>query len=136
MVHDLQIAQDVSAFQYSAKYDGVFFIIITTHQNSNLEKIKEETFKVIHQIMKEGITDLELERSVNSFKSSYIYSLQNLENMTNQINNYNCNLNEPNSIVFDIHRYTKLKKKENVDDAMKKYLSKNYVELHIVPKQT
>lgn len=76
-----------------------------------MEKLKEETFKILNQIISEGITDLELERALTSYKSSYIYSLQNLDNLVNQINSYNCNLSEPNSFVYDIKRYLNLKMK-------------------------
>jgi len=134
LVHNLQIAQDVSAFQYSAKHNGVFFIIITAQQNNDLEDLKEKTLQILNEIIENGISNLELERAVNSYKSSYIYSLQNLDNLTNQINNYNCNLNEPNSFVYDIERYTNLNKGAIVDSA-EKFLTKNYVQLNIVPKQ-
>ncbi|MBK7105789.1 MAG: insulinase family protein [Ignavibacteriae bacterium] len=133
LIHNLQIAQDVSAFQYSAKYDGAFFITITSQQNCDLEKLKEETFKILNQIISEGITDLELERALTSYKSSYIYSLQNLDNLVNQINSYNCNLSEPNSFVYDIKRYLNLKN-EDIQNVAKLVLEKNYVELKIIPK--
>ena len=134
LIHNLQIAQDVSTFQYSAKYDGAFFITITAQLNCDLELLKKETFNEINKIINEGITELELERAVNSYKSSYIYSLQNLDNLVNQINSYNCNLGEPNSFKYDMNRYLKL----NCDDirsAAKLFLENNYVELQIVPKQ-
>jgi len=134
LIHNLQIAQDVSAFQYSAKYDGAFFITTTAQLNCNLEKLKEETFNILNQIISEGITDLELERAITSYKSSYIYSLQNLDNLVNQINNYNCNLGEPNSIVYDISRYLSLTK-EDIKNVAKLFLDKNFIELNIIPKQ-
>ncbi|MBI1933579.1 MAG: insulinase family protein [Ignavibacteriales bacterium] len=134
LIHNLQIAQDVSTFQYSAKYDGAFFITITAQLNCDLDLLKKETFNEIKKIINEGITELELERAVNSYKSSYIYSLQNLDNLVNQINSYNCNLGEPNSFKYDMQRYLKL----NCDDirsAAKLFLENNYVELQIVPRQ-
>ncbi len=134
LVHNLQIAQDVSAFQYSAKYNGTFFIVITAQQSADIEELKEKTLQILNEIIENGITNLELEKAVNSYKSSYIYSLQNLHNLTNQINNYNCNLNEPNSFVYDIKRYTNLAE-EDIVEAAKKYLTKNYIQLNIIPKE-
>lgn len=133
LVHDLQIAQDVSAFQYSAKYNGVFFIIVTLKPGIRENEITKVLFEEINYLIYGGISDKELERGVNGFKSSFIYSLQNLENMANQINNYNCNLNEPNSFKFDLLRYTSLSK-ANIKNAASKYLSKNHIQLSIVPK--
>lgn len=134
LVHDLQLAQDVSAFQYSAKYNGVFFLIISAKPDSDLNEIKEKVLVIISKIAKEGIEQNELDRSLNGYKSSFIYSLQNLDNMTNQINNYNCSLNEPNSFLYDLDRYSKLTT-DDISAVVNKYLTKNFVELSIIPKK-
>ncbi len=133
LIYDLQIAQEVSAFQYSAKYDGAFFIIVTAKQNANLEELKLIVLEELNNLIINGISELELERAVNSYRSSYIYSLQNLDNMTNQINSYNCNLGDPNSFVSDINRYSSLSVND-IKHAAKLFLTKNYIELDIIPK--
>lgn len=133
LVHELQIAQDVSAFQYSAKYNGVFFIIVSLNKGINKSAALDAIQEIIENIIKDGIEDKDLVRAVNSYKSSFIYSLQNLDTMTNQINNYNCNLNEPNSFLYDIERYNKLTTNDLVS-VIKKYLIQNRLELTILPK--
>lgn len=133
LVHDLQIAQDVSAFQYSAKYNGVFFLIISAKHGVEPSEISKKVFEIIDELVKSGVKKKELERGVNGYKSSFIYSLQNLDNMTNQINSYNCNLNEPNSFLFDLERYSNLST-ENIKRVAEKYLTKNHLELDIIPK--
>jgi len=133
LVHDLQIAQDVSAFQYSAKYNGVLFIIVSVKPGTELLDIRNHVLQIIDDLVENGINEKEIERAINGYKSSFIYSLQNLDNMTNQINNYNCNLSEPNSFIFDLDRYSRLSK-EDIIEVAKKYLTKHYVELNIVPK--
>ncbi|MCB9206970.1 MAG: insulinase family protein [Ignavibacteriales bacterium] len=133
LVHEMQIAQDVSAFQYSAKYNGVFFIIISLAKNVETENVKEHLLEEIKKVVKKGITKKELERALNGYKSSYIYSLQNLDNLVNQINNYNCNLNEPNSFLYDLNRYNKLELND-ITWVAEKYLMKNFIELDIIPK--
>lgn len=134
LVHELQIAQDISAFQYSAKYNGVFFLIISAKSNSDLNLIREKVQAIITKIAKDGIEQNELDRALNGYKSSFIYSLQNLDNMTNQINNYNCSLNEPNSFIYDLNRYNKLTT-DDISAVANKYLTKNNVELSIIPKK-
>jgi len=133
LVHEKQIAQSVSAFQYSAKLNGSFFIIATGKPETSLEMLKQEILILLNEIIEKGITENELERAVNSYKSSFIYSLQNLTTLTNQINNYNCNLNEPNSFVFDIERYSGLTTAD-IKIAAKNYLTEHFVELNIIPK--
>ena len=80
------------------------------------------------------LSEEELERSKNAVTSSFIYSLQNLSVLTNQLNEYNTYLQEPNSFVFDLERMTSLGVEE-VQANLKNYLSNNFVELQIVPKE-
>ncbi len=134
LLFDKQIAQDVNSFQYSAKLNGSFIITSTPKPDVELHTIREEIFKQIKEIIENGITQEELQRSVNSFKSSYIYSLQNLNNLVDQINTYNCYLNEPNSFLFDIGRYESVTC-EQVVAVAEKYLNKDFVELNVVPKK-
>ena len=134
LVHKKQIAQSVSAFQYSAKLAGSFFIIATAKPGIDLETLKAEILAIITDVVQNNIEENELQRAINSYKSSFIYSLQNLTTLTNQINNYNCNLGKPNSFVYDIERYEKLNKEDIVDTA-KFYLTQQFVELNIVPKK-
>lgn len=130
---DKQIAQDISAFQYSGKLSGAFIIVATPKPEVKLELLKKEIFNQINLLLESGITEAELHRSVNSYKSSFIYSLQNLDNLANQINNYNCFLNEPNSFIYDIGRYEKVTEKDIIS-VTEKYLNTNFVELNVVPK--
>ncbi len=134
LIIDKQIAQDVAAFQYSAKINGSFIIVATPKPGIDLDTIKAEIFKEIENIIKNGLTAKEIRRSINAYKSSYVYSLQNLDALINQINDYTCFLNEPNSFVYDIGRYEKVTA-ENVKSVTEKYLSKNFVELNVIQKK-
>ena len=87
----------------------------------------------ISDLIENGIRKRELEKSINGYKSSFIYSLQNLDTFANQINSYNCSLGEPNSFIFDLNRYQKLKEKD-IQNAASKYLKNYNVELLITPK--
>lgn len=133
LVFDKQIAQDISSFQYSADITGMFIIIATAKPGVSLEELKREIEIELNEIIENGITDKEFQRSINTVKSSFIYSLQNLNSMVNQINNYNSNLGEPNSFIYDLKRFQKLAPIE-VKDVAKKYLKNHFVELHIIPK--
>lgn len=133
LVYDKQIAQDVTSFQYSAKLCGMFIIIATAKPGVPLDEIKNTIFSEIKNLAKFGIEDDELTRAVNGIKSNYIYSLQRQSTLADQINNYNCNLHEPNSFLFDIGRYEKTTK-EYLTSAGIKYVSNPFVELRIIPK--
>ncbi|MCF8242520.1 MAG: insulinase family protein [Melioribacteraceae bacterium] len=134
LVYEKQIAQDVSCFQYSANLQGMFIIIATAKPGVELHTIREEIFSEIEKIVEANIEDREIQKARNSVKSSYIYSLQNLSTLVDHMNNYNCNLNEPNSFIFDLNRYEQIKK-IHIINSIEKYLDKPFVELHIIPKK-
>ncbi len=134
LVFDKQIAQDVFSFQYSAKLNGSFLIVATAKPGIGLDELKNSIFEKIELLIKSGAKEREIIRSKNGIKSSFIYSLQNIETFANHLNNYNCNLGEPNSFIFDIKRYEKITT-EDVRDCTDKYLTKPYVELHVIPKE-
>jgi len=134
LVFDKQIAQDVSSFQYSADITGMFIIVATAKPGVSLEELKTEIDNELNEIIENGITKKEFQRSINTVKSSFIYSLQNLNSIVNQINNYNSNLGKPNSFIYDLKRFQKIDPNE-IKDVAKKYLMKHFVELHIVPKE-
>jgi len=133
LVYDKQIAQDVTSFQYSANLCGMFIIVATAKPGVALDELKSTIFSEIKNLSKFGIEDDELTRAVNGIKSNYIYSLQRQSTLADQINNYNCNLHEPNSFLFDIGRYENTTK-EYLTIAGIKYISNPFVELRIIPK--
>lgn len=134
LVFDKQIAQDVSSFQYSAKYAGSFIIASTAKPGILLEKIKEEVFEQINQLILHGVTKEELTRAKNGIISSYVFSLQKLETIVDHMNHYNFYLGEPNSFAADLARYENVNA-ESVVNAAKKYLLNPFVELHIIPNE-
>ncbi|MEN8192471.1 MAG: pitrilysin family protein [Bacteroidota bacterium] len=134
LVFEKQIAQDIIGFQYSGNLTGMFIIVATAKPGVELKILKTEIFDELHKIRTDSITNSELERSKNSVTSSFIYSLQNLSSLVNQINEYNTYLDEPNSFVNDLERMTCLNK-DQIQSMIEKYLSKPHVELHIIPKE-
>ncbi len=134
LVFDKQIAQDVTAFQYSGKLGGSFIIISTAKPNVNIEDLKNEIFSEIERFVVEGITDEEFLKTKNQIKSSFIYSLQKLNNVVDYLNYYNFHVNEPNYFQSDLNRLEQVTK-EDVINVAKKYLTKNFIQLNIIPKK-
>jgi zinc protease len=132
LVYDTEMAQDVSAFHFSGKYDGHYMIIATAKPGISLSKLKEEIFREIENIGKKGITQKELTKSKNLIKSSFINSMQNLDVIADHLNHYNFYLNEPNSFNFDLKRYEEVTN-ESIKNAVNNYLTNKYIELQIRP---
>lgn len=134
LIYEEELVQDVNVFNISAKYGGFFVITATAKPNISLDKIQDEIFLEIKKLINEGISLEELDRAKNVVKSSFIYSLQSLDILADQFNNYNFYLGEPNSFSYDLLRYQKVSK-EKIEAVIENYLTKNYVELRIIPKK-
>ena len=134
LVFDQEIAQDVSVFQYSGKLTGSFIIIATAKPGINSEQIKEEIFRELNNMKKNQVSDKELIKSKNGIKSNFIYSLQNIDSIADQLNSYNYLVNEPNYFAEDLKRYENADA-ELISSCIEKYLDKPYVELKILPSK-
>jgi zinc protease len=134
LVYEQELAQDITAFQHSGKLGGDFMIIATARPGVSLITLKEKILEVLEQVKNKGITEKELLRSKNGIKSSFIYSLQNVDSLADQLNFYNFYLNEPNSFNYDLNRYEEVSG-EGISRVIGNYLAKPYVELHIIPKE-
>jgi zinc protease len=134
LVYEMEIAQDISAMQFSGKYGGHFMIVSTVKPGKNPDEIKEIILKEISFLSTNDITSQELQRSKNIIKSNFIYSLQNLDTIADLLNLYNFYLGEPNSFNFDLNLYTKVSE-EDIKEAVNKYLNRSFVEMRIIPER-
>ncbi len=133
LVFEKELAQDITAYQYSGKYAGHFMFIATAKPGVSLSAIKNEIFNEIDKIRLNSISIKELTKSKNGIKSGFIYSLQNIDSLADQLNSYNYYLNEPNSFNKDLKRYESISAEE-IKTVIEKYFYKPYVELQIIPK--
>jgi zinc protease len=99
-----------------------------------LDIIKDEIFNELKNIETNSVTEKELLRSKNGIKSGFIHSLQNIDSLANQLNYYSFYLNEPNSFTYDLKRYEDTDS-SLIKEAVKKYLTKPFVELRILPEK-
>ncbi|HKB87269.1 MAG TPA: pitrilysin family protein [Ignavibacteriaceae bacterium] len=134
LVYEKELAQDVSAYHYSGKLAGHFMIIATVKKEKSPDTIKDEIFKELGMIEKNGITERELKKTKNNIRSGFIFSLQNLDAMANQLNYYNYFLNEPNSFNYDLNRYNMVTI-DKIKSVTNDYFSKPYIELRVKPKK-
>src|SRR5476649_2371251 len=111
LVYDMQIAQDVTAFQASAALSSSFQIIATPrpgHTVAELQKvIDEEILKLQH----EPPAAHELERSVNQIESSFYNRMERVGGFggkADQLNAYYTNTGDPDWFNEDLARYRAL----------------------------
>jgi zinc protease len=134
LVHEKELTQDVISFQYSGKSGGHFMIVATAKKGVTLDRIKDEVFNELNKLKSDGVSAYELERTKNSSRANFIFSLQNLDTMANQLNFYNYFVGEPNSFNFDLNRYHDVTN-DKIKKMIGKYFENPFVELRIIPKK-
>jgi zinc protease len=132
LVYEKEIAQDISAMQISGELSGIFMIVATVKPGKDVNTIKNEILDEIYSLQTEGVTDRELAKSKNGIKSSFIFSLQQIDNLADHLNAYNFYFSEPNSFIKDLERYENVSN-NSVKNITEKYLAKPNVQLTIVP---
>ncbi len=133
IVFDKELAQDISAFHFSGALAGHFMIIATAKKGKSADTIKKEIFEELNNIRSKGITPYELKKTRNGIRSGFIYSLQNLDTMANQLNYYDFFLGEPNSFNYDLNRYNEVTD-DKIISMIDKYFSSPFLELRVKPK--
>ena len=109
LVYDRQIAQDVSASQYSLTLGSIFSIDATArpgHTTAELEKaIDEELTKLATTPPSED----ELTRARNTLETRLYRSLEKVMGVADQLNSYNQIAGDPGYLGRDILRYRNVK---------------------------
>jgi zinc protease len=107
LVYDMQIAQDVSAFQASRRLGGTFQIRFTAKPGQDPSALAKIVDEEIARLVRDGVTEQELQAAKNSFLSGFLDGMASVLSKADQLNQYAYFLGEPNSIQFDADRYTK-----------------------------
>jgi len=111
LVYDMQIAQDVSAFQASASLSSSFQIVATPrpgHTAAELQKVIDEE---IQTLQNEPPSAHELERSVNQVEASFYNRMEKVGGFggkADQLNAYYTYTGDPDWFNEDLARYRAL----------------------------
>ncbi len=128
---DRQIAQSVSAYQFSGKYGGFFVVQVTMKPEKEIDEAKKIVLSIIENLKSEKVPDRELQRSKNIITSGFIYRLQNLSTISDLMNQYAFYLGTPDGFQIELDRYNNIFN----DDIMrmaKTYFSGTYGELRVL----
>ena len=133
LVYDMQVAQDVSAFQGSQRVDGSFRITVTPkpgHTPSEMAKLVNEE---IDKLLRDGVTERELARAQNSTRAQFLDQLASVLGKADQLNFYNYFVGTPDYARQDAGRYDKVTAAD-LKRVAASYLAKPRVTLTVVPE--
>lgn len=137
LVYDMQIAQDVTAYQASAQLVSQFQIVATARAGHRLEELKNVIQEEIDKLKKEQPSQRELQRFINQYEASFIDRLENpggFSGKADMLNSYFYHTGNPDYANEDLSRYKALST-DDIQTAAQTYLRDNgRVILSIVPK--
>jgi len=118
LVYDLQIAQDVTAFQASAALDSQFQIIVTarpgdaaTSPAALVDRIKSIVDEEILKLQQTPPTPREFQRAINQVEASFYNRMESVGGFSgkgNQLNAYYTTTGNPDYFNEDLSRYRAL----------------------------
>jgi zinc protease len=136
LVYELQIAQDVQAFQQSQGLSSSFVIMTTARPGQSLDKIQaviDEELDKLHAAAPEA---REVTRAINQIEANFLRSMERVGGFSgkaNQLNSYYKAVGEPDYFQKDLDRYRSLTPAD-IKAAIDKYLPKDRrAELSVVP---
>ena len=136
LVYDLQIAQDVTAFQQSQALGSNFMIMATARPGQGLDKIQAVIDEELDKLRKETPTAREMTRALNQTEASFYRNMERVGGFggkADQLNAYFKAAGTPDFFDQDLARYRTVTAAE-VQAAVDRYLPKGRrVELSVIP---
>ena len=108
LVYELQVAQDVVAYQDAGRFDGQFRIVVTPKPGQTPARMAQLVNEELQKIVSKGVTARELERAKNVLRSNYldrISSVGGFSGKADLLNQYNFYVGTPDYIQQDIARF-------------------------------
>ncbi|MFL5600796.1 MAG: M16 family metallopeptidase [Gemmatimonadaceae bacterium] len=133
LVYDLQIAQNVSAFQDGSRLDGKFQIDITPKPSQKVADIDRIVQTEIANVINNGISQRELQRAQNLYKASFLNRLASVLGKAEVLNTYNYFVGNPDFVQQDAARYERVTAAD-VQRVAKTYLGRPKIVLTVVPE--
>jgi len=133
LVFDMQVAQDVNAYQFSGRLDGYFQILVTPKPGQTPTRMAELIAEEVGKIARDGVTPRELARSLNSRRASFLDQLASVLNKADRLASYDYYAGNPDYVQEDFARYERVTAAD-VQRVATSYLNKPKVVLTVVPE--
>jgi zinc protease len=135
LINKHQIASSIYSYYNSSPEEGVFHIIASLKPGVSSKKASRIIEKEIAQIQKNGISERDLQKAINSIQASYVRSLKTISGKTRALALNEVVLGDYKYLFSDLKKYASVKPEE-VKKVANKYFSKNQqVLVEVVPKR-
>jgi len=137
LVYDMQIAQDVSAFQWSRTLGSSYCIVSTAREGHDLTELETVIQEELDRIKSEPPTDREVQRAVNQFEATFLRRLETVGGFggkADQLNAYFTYTGNPDYFNEDLGRYRTVSGKDLTSVAISFLGDDARVILSVVPE--
>ncbi|MGE0448583.1 MAG: M16 family metallopeptidase [Vicinamibacterales bacterium] len=137
LVYDMQIAQDVVAYQDSSALSSSFLIQATPQPGHTLDEIQRVIDEELTRLRTEPPTDRELQRAVNQIESSFYSRMERVGGFggkADQLNRYYTLTGNPDWFNEDLARYRALSPSDVQAAAAEMLPLDRRVELSVMPE--
>jgi zinc protease len=138
LVYDMQIAQDVTAFQSSQMLGSYFLVQATPQRGHTVEELQKVIDEEIARLQREAPAEREVQRALNKIESSFYSRMERVGGFggkADQLNSYYSRTGNPDWFNEDLSRYRALLASD-VRAAAEAFLPRDKrVELVVLPEQ-
>ncbi|MEJ7811521.1 MAG: pitrilysin family protein, partial [Gemmatimonadaceae bacterium] len=133
LVYEMQVAQEVNAFQNSGRLASQFWIDVTPAPGQTPSRMAQLVDEELSKVMKDGITERELARARNTLRARFLDRLASVRDKASLLNLYNYFTGTPDYVGQDAARYDAVTA-DAVKAAANTYLGAHKVVLTVVPE--
>ena len=134
LVYELQLAQNVGAFNSSKKLNSEFQIVATARPGVSLDQIENVIQEEVNRLKNEFPQPRELERTMNQYEASFIRQLESAGTKADKLNYYYYYTGNPDYFNEDLQRYRAISTSD-ISAATRQYLKDDArVVMSIVPE--
>ena len=134
LVYDLQIADDVSAFQSSARLGSRFVISATARSGYTLDELQHTIDEELERLKHEEPAEREVQRLVNGYETRFYEGIESVLSRADQLAAYHFHTGNPDYFEEDLSRFSALSGND-LSAAARRYLPLDRrIVLSIVPQ--
>jgi zinc protease len=134
LIYEEQIAQDVSAFNWSKLLAGDFFVRIMAREGIALDRVESAVLEEISRLALAPPSEEELERVRNTVETEFVRALERVAGKADRLNEYLYYTGDPGFAQQDLQRFRSLTPAD-IQRVARNYLhNQNRVTISIVPE--
>jgi predicted Zn-dependent peptidase len=122
LVREQQSALQAQTLTMPRRMSGTMMLIAVANQGASVDELKQQIRAEVDRVLQEGVTDQELEKAKNSFRSSNIFGRQTTMQVAEQIQHFVHYHESLEDMHSDLDRYLSVTR-DDILRVSRKYLA-------------